>query len=168
MARTPATRWSRPCAAHLPLVPIDEGRIDGHQADPAAHAERGEQIGLAQPDDGNVDRAANFQQAGLLEMPDDEGVISRAFRLQRVADGLRGAAEFRQRMEVLVGRVETMDLELEIGAGDRIDQSLQPLDVGRLLDGMDEALVPHAGGTGRFSHMRALWVDGCSRRRIIG
>ena len=143
-------------------------RIDGHKADPAAHAERREEIGLAQADDGNVDRAANFQEAGLLEMPNDECVISRAFRFQRVADRLRGATEFRERMKVLVRRVEAMDLEFEIGAGDRIEQSLQPLDVGRLLDGVDEALVPHAGGTGRFSHVRPFgWMDS-SRRRIIG
>ena len=37
---------------HLPLVPIDERRVDGHKADPAAHAERREQIGLAQTDNG--------------------------------------------------------------------------------------------------------------------
>ena len=98
-------------------------RIDGHKADPAAHAERREEIGLAQADDGNVDRAANFQEAGLLEMPNDERVISRAFRFQRVADRLRGATEFRERMKVLVGRVEAVDLEFEIGAGDRIEQS---------------------------------------------
>ena len=141
---------------HLPLVPIDEPRIDGHKADPAAHAERCEEIGLAQADDGNVDCAANFQEAGLLEMPNDERVISRAFRFQRVADRLRGATEFRERMKVQVGRVEAVDLEFEIGAGDRIEQLLQALDVGRLLDGVDEALVPHAGGTGWFSHVRAF------------
>ena len=89
-------------------------------------------------------------------MPDDKCVISRAFGFQRVADRLRGATELRERMKVLVGRVEAVDLELEIGTGDRIDQSLQPLDVGRLLDGMDEALVSHACGAGRFSHVRAF------------
>ena len=53
-------------------MPFDERRIDGHKADPAAHAQRREEIGLAQADDGDIDRAANFQEAGLLEMTDDE------------------------------------------------------------------------------------------------
>ena len=141
---------------HLPLVPIDERRIDGHKADPAAHAERREEIGLAQTDDGNVGRTANLQETRLLEMPNDECVISRAFRFQSVADGLRGATEFRERVKMLVGRVETMDLEFDTGAGDQVEQVLQPLDVRRLFDRMDEALVPHAGGTGWFSHGRAF------------
>ena len=145
---------------HLPFVPIDERWIDGHKSDPSPHAERREKIGLAQTDNRHVDRAANFQEAGLLEMPDDKCVISGAFCFQRVADGLGGTPEFRQRMKMLVGWIETVDLEFEIGAGNRVDQALQPLDVGRLLDRVDEALVPHAGGTGRFSHVRAFgWWD---------
>ena len=84
---------------HLTLVPINECRIDCHKAESTAHAERCKNIRLAQSDDGNVDRAADFQEPRLLEIADDEGVISCAFRLQSVADRLRGAAEFRQRMK---------------------------------------------------------------------
>ena len=137
---------------HLPLVPIDEDRIDGHEAEPAAHAQRRKQIGLAQANHGNVQRAANFQKARLLEMADDECIVARALRLERVADRLRGAAKFRQRMEVMVGRIEAMDFEPDAGTGGRVQQRLQPLDVGRLLGRMDEALIPDAGGTGGFGH----------------
>ena len=55
-------------------------------------------------------------------MPDDERVISGAFRFQRVADGLRGTTEFRQRVEMLVRRIEAMDLEFEIRAGNLIER----------------------------------------------
>ena len=138
---------------HLALVPIDEYRIDGDETEPPSHAQRRQQIGLAQPDHGDVERAADFQQARLLEMADDEGVISRAFGFERVADRLRGAAEFRQRMEQMVGRIEAVDLEPDAGGGGRVQQRLQPLDVGRLLDRMDEALIPQPGGRGLFGHM---------------
>jgi hypothetical protein len=72
--------------------------------------------------------------------------------LERVADRLRGAAEFRQRMEEMVGRIEAMDLEPDVGTGGCIQRRLQPLDVGRLLGRMDEALIPQPGGTGGFGH----------------
>ena len=139
---------------HLPLVPIDENRIDGHEADAAPHAQRCKKICLAQADDGDVDRAADFQKAGLLEMPDDERVVARTFRLQRGSDGLRGATEFRQRVKEMVGRIEAMNLEAEAVAGGRVEQALQPLDVRRLLDRMDKALIPKPVRTGRLSHRR--------------
>src|SRR5262249_25024065 len=52
----------------------------------------------------------------------------------------------------MVGRIEAMDLEPDAGTGGCVEQRLQPLDVGRLLDRMDEALIPQPGGTGRFGH----------------
>jgi hypothetical protein len=55
-------------------------------------------------------------------------------------------------MEQVVGRIEAMDLEPDGGTGSRVEQRLQPLDVGRLLDRMNEALIPQPGGTGRFGH----------------
>ena len=134
--------------SHLPLVPFDEDRIDGHEAEPAPHAQRRKQGRLAQADDRDIERAADFQKAGLLEVADDEGIVSRALRLQRVADRLRGAAEFRQRVEQMIGRIEAVDLEPDAGTGCRVQQTLQPLDVGSLLDRVDEALIPQPGGTG--------------------
>jgi len=107
---------------HLPLVPLDEPWIDGHKADPAAHAvSAANRLASPRPMTGMSTRAADFQEAGLLEMPDDECVISGALRLQRVADGLCGATEFRERMKVLVGRVEAVHLEFEIRGSDRVE-----------------------------------------------
>ena len=85
-------------------------------------------------------------------MTNDEAIVSLALRFQSVADGLRGAAEFRQRMEEMVGRIEAMDLELDAGTGGCVQQRLQPFDVRFLLDWMDEALIPQPGGMGRFGH----------------
>src|SRR6266566_9756374 len=99
-----------------------------------------------------VGRRSTPTQAGFLEVTDDEGVVSCPLRVQSVADGLRRAAEFRQRMEEVIGRIEAMDLEPDAGTGGCVEQRLQPLDVGRLLDRMDEALIPQPGGTGRFGH----------------
>ena len=107
---------------------------------------------LTETNHGNVDRAADLQQAGLLEVTDDEGVVPRPLRVEGIADRLRRAAKFRQRMEEVVRRIEAMDLEPHAWTGSRVEQRLQPLDVGRLLGRMDEALIPQPGGTGRFGH----------------
>src|SRR5262245_39306998 len=129
-------------------MPVDEDRIDGHETKLAPHAQCREQRRFAKTNHGDVDRTADFQKAGLLEVTDNEGVVSLALRVQSVADGLRRAAEFRQRMEEVVRRIEAMDLEPDAS----VEQRLQPLDIGRLLDRMDEALIPQPGGTGRFGH----------------
>src|SRR5262245_47914526 len=76
------------------------------------------------------------------------GMMTSAPAVQSIADGLRRAAKFRQRMEQVVGRIEAMDLEPDAGTGGCVQQRLQPPDVGRLLDRMDEALIPQPGGTG--------------------
>jgi len=140
---------------HLALVPRDENGIDGHETEPVPHAQPGKQRRFAQADDGNVDGSADLQEAGLLEVADDEGVVTRALRLERVADRLRGAAEFRQRVEQMIGRIEAVYFEPVTRTGHRIQAPLQPLDIGRLLGRVDEALVPQPGG-GRLSHLLAL------------
>src|SRR5262245_23210759 len=138
--------------SHLPLMPVDEDRVDGHETKLAPHAQCCKQCRFAETNHGDVDRTADFQKAGLLEVTDDEGVVSLTLRVQSIADGLRRAAKFRQRMEQVVGRIEAMDLEPDAGTGGCVQQRLEPLDVGRLLDRMDEALIPQPGGTGRFGH----------------
>jgi hypothetical protein len=45
-----------------------------------------------------------------------------------------------------------MDLEPDVGTGGGVQRRLQPLDVRRLLNRMDEALIPQPHGTGRFGH----------------
>ena len=128
--------------ADLPVVPGHEDGIDGHQAEPTAHAQRGQQVGLAQADHRDVDGALDLDQAGLLEMADHEGIVARLLGGQRIADDLGGAAELGQRMEGMVRRIEAVDLEIHAGGRDLGQHRLQPLDVGRLFDGMNEALVP--------------------------
>jgi hypothetical protein len=142
----------RPYALNLPLVPIDEHRIDGHKAKPPPHAQRGQKCRLAQSDHGYVDRATDFQKTRLLEVADDEGFISRALRLQSVADRLRGTAKFRQRVEKMVGRFQAVNLEPDTRTGCCIQQSLQALDIGSLLGRVNEALIPQPGRTRWLSH----------------
>ena len=89
-------------------------------------------------------------------MANDEGVISCTLRFERIADGLRRAAEFCQRMKMPVGRIKTVDFELNVGPGCLVEISLQPLDIGRLLDRMNETLVPDSGGTGCCGHERSI------------
>ena len=45
---------------YLPLMPIDEDRIDGHKPQSPAHAHCTEKARLTQPDDGNIDRTTDF------------------------------------------------------------------------------------------------------------
>jgi hypothetical protein len=45
---------------YLPLMPIDKDGIYGHKTDPVAHAHCSEKACLAQPDDGDIDRATDF------------------------------------------------------------------------------------------------------------
>jgi hypothetical protein len=85
-------------------------------------------------------------------MADDESIVSRAFCHQSIADRLRGAAEFRQRMEQMIGRIEAVYFEPVTLTGHRIQETLQPLDIGSLLGRVDEALVPQPGGRG-LSHV---------------
>jgi hypothetical protein len=143
----------------LALMPLDEDGIDGNEAEPAPHAQPGQHRGFAQADDGNVDGAADLQKAGLLEVADDEGVVTSALRLQGIADRLRGAAEFRQRVKQMIGRIEAVYFEPVTWTGHHVQEPLQPLDIGSLLGRVDEALVPQPGGTGRLSHMLPLPVE---------
>src|SRR6202000_323150 len=71
-----------------------------------------------------------------------ERVITGALGFQRIADGLRRAAEFGQRMKMPVWRIEAMNLECHARRGGRIEMRLQPFDIGVLFDRMNEALIP--------------------------
>ena len=113
-----------PLRVHLSLVPVNEHRIDGHQSESPPHAQRCQHVGFAQSDHGDVEGAADFQEARLLEVSDDEGVIARALGFECVADRLRGAAEFRERMEKVVGRVESANLEFDAGRCGGVEQRL--------------------------------------------
>jgi hypothetical protein len=133
---------AEPVHPHLSLVPGDEDRIDGHEAQPMSHAEGGEQVGLAEADDRDVDGAADFEQPRLLEVADHKSIVAGLFRLQRMADDLRGATELGQGMERVGGRIEAVNLEADARIRDTVEQRLEPLYIRSLLDRMNEALVP--------------------------
>jgi hypothetical protein len=59
-------------------------------------------------------------------MADDKSVIARALRFDGKADHLGGATQFRQRMEKMIGRIETVDFEPHARAGGAIESGLQP------------------------------------------
>src|SRR6202034_2265665 len=84
-ARDPLTKAMRD---DLPLMPIDEAWIDGDKPEPSTHAHGRQHARLAQPDDRDLKSAADLQQAGLLEMADDECVVAGPPRLQPPANRL--------------------------------------------------------------------------------
>jgi hypothetical protein len=49
---------------------------------------------------------------------------------------------------VTIGRVEAMDFETDIRRRNLIQKRLQPFDIRRLLDRMDEALIPDSSRSG--------------------
>ena len=87
-----------------------------------------------------------FEEAGLLEMTYDEGIVTQPLSFERISDGLRRTAEFGERVKEMVGRLKAMHIKLHARAGQVIEQMLQPLDVRSLLDWMNEALVPDSSG----------------------
>ena len=86
-------------------------------------------------------------------MTDHEGVVALAFGLQRRSDCLRGAAKFRQRMEVAIGRIKAMDFELQPGRGEPRELLFETRDVGCLFGGMNEALIPEPCRRGFCGHV---------------
>ena len=80
--------------SYLALMPIDENRIDGDKADLGPHAQGGQHAGFAEPDDRHIHCATHLQETRLLEVADDERVISCTLGFERIADGLRRASEF--------------------------------------------------------------------------
>jgi hypothetical protein len=56
----PGYTLTKAVRCYLPLMPIDEDRIDGHKTDLSAHAHCSEKARLAQPDNGDIDRATDF------------------------------------------------------------------------------------------------------------
>src|SRR5687767_8836984 len=92
-------------------------------------------------------------------MANDKGIVSRALGLDRMAYDLSRAAKFGQGVEMTVGRIEAVDFEADGRARDRVQKFLHPLEVGRLFDRMDEALIPDAGEMRRFGHGRPPDVE---------
>ena len=108
----------------LPVVPRDKDRIDGHKTQAIAHAEAGQQVGLAQADHRDVDGTTNLDQAGLLEMTDHERVVAGLLGSDRMADDLGGAAKLGQRMEGMIGRIEAVHLETDARPGNGVERRL--------------------------------------------
>jgi hypothetical protein len=102
---------------YLALMPINENLIDGDKSDRPAHAHGGQHARFPEADHRYLQRATHLQETRFLEMADDEGVVPGTLGFECVADGLRGAAEFSQWMEMSIGRVKAVDLESNAGAG---------------------------------------------------
>src|SRR5258708_22344015 len=147
-------------------MPGDEGRIDGHETQPMSQAQCGDEIGLAESDDRDVDGATDDKQSGLVEVADHESIVRGLFRFQRMADDLRGATELGQRMERVGGRIEAVNLEADARARDAVEQRLEALHIRRLFDRMDEALVPDPGLVLR--HCTTSWAFSLSARSAGG
>ncbi len=86
-------------------------------------------------------------------MADHEGVVTGTLRFQGQANDLGGAAQLRQRMEVTIGRVEPMDLEVHAGRSGFIQQCLQSLHVGGLFHRVDKTLVPDPPWPRAIAHL---------------
>src|SRR5262249_19658564 len=100
-------------ARHLILVPGDEDGIDRHKADPAAERASVQHVRLAQPDHRNIEGAAGFDQACVLEMSNYETIIALRLGTQRRADGLLGAAKLGEGVEVPVRRADAMNIDAD-------------------------------------------------------
>ena len=98
--------------------------------------------GLAETDDRNIDSTLALDQPRLLEMTDDEGVVTGFFRGQGVADGSIGAAKLGDGMEIPVGRHEAHDIERHASRCYLREACAETIHVWRLFGGIDEALIP--------------------------
>ena len=79
--------------------------------------------------------------------------LAKEERLKRIADGLRSAAKFGQRMEMPVGQMSTVNFELRPGTGGMVKKGLQALDIGCLFLRMDKALIPNPDRTRPLGHV---------------
>src|SRR6266699_779781 len=100
-------------ADHLVLVPRDERRVDGHQAELAPERAGVEERRLAEPEDRDVYHRLRFGEASILEVGDGDRVIALALGFERVADESARDAEFGDR----VGRRRRWRSRVE-GAGE--------------------------------------------------
>jgi hypothetical protein len=85
-------------------------------------------------------------------MPDDERGKPLRLGAQCGADRRLGAAEFRQRMKMPVGWGQAMHVDLDAGCRQRLKARAQPVDIRRLFDRIDEALIPDPRASGRVGH----------------
>jgi hypothetical protein len=97
---------------------------------------------LAKPNDGNVECATTLGQAGLLEMPNDERIVTGPFSFDAGADRLLGAAELGDRMEEPVWWRDAMHIDDDAWCSQQAQAIAQPVHVSRLFGGVDEALIP--------------------------
>ena len=102
MARTPTTRWPNPCASTWRSCQVMKlgSMVTKPMRPPIPSAAR--RLASPSPTTG-ISTAPRISSTRLLEMPDDEGIVAIALCFNSVADHLRRAAEFRQRVEVTIG-----------------------------------------------------------------
>ncbi len=75
-------------------------------------------------------------------MADDEGVVAGTLGHHRVADHFSGAAEFDNRMGVVVVRRDALDIDFGTGIDDVGEMTPQPVPVNPAVLLVDIALIP--------------------------
>ena len=140
----------QPVFADLVVKPGDVARIDGDDAGALAELAGVKHRSLAERHHRNVDDRARFVEPGILEVADDESVIAFAFGLHRVADDFPRAAEFDDRMGVIVVRGDAFDVDRRAGIGDGGEMRAQPIPIELAVLLIDEALIPDADRIHRF------------------
>ena len=141
----------QPVFADLVVKPGDVARIDGDDAGPLAELAGVKHRGFAQRHHRDINHGAGFIKPGILEVSDDESVIALALRLHRVADHLPRAAEFDDRMGVIVVRGNALDVDCRPWISDDREMSAQPIPIELAVLLIDVALIPDANRVHRFS-----------------
>ena len=144
------TRLFQPVFADLVMEPGNVTRIDGDDAGALAELAGIKHRSFAERHDRNVDDRARFVEPGILEVADDESVVAFAFGLHRVADHFAGAAEFDDRMGIIVVRGNAFDVDRRAGIDDggEMARATDPNRPCRSF--IDVTLIPDADRVHRF------------------
>src|SRR5262249_8934910 len=136
----------QPIFANLVMKPGNEARIDGHDACALAELAGMKHRGFAKRHHRNVDYRARLVEAGILEMADHERVVAFALGSHRVANHFARAAEFDDRMRVIVVRSDALDIDRGAGIDERGEMVPQPVPVDFAVRLVDVALIPNPDG----------------------
>ncbi len=134
----------QPVFADLVVEPGNEARIDGDDAGALAKLAGMEHRGFAERHDRNVDDRTRFVKSGVLEVTDDKGVVAFAFGFHRVADDFPGAAEFDDRMRIIVVRGDAFDIDRGAGIDKIGEMAAQAVPIDLAVFFVDVALIPDA------------------------
>src|SRR5262249_35680382 len=142
-----------PVFADLMVEPGDIARVDGHDPGPLPELAGVEHRCLAQRQHGNIDDRTCLIEAGILEMPDHECIVTLALRADGVADHLACAAELDDGVGIAVVRRYALDVEPSVRIGDLVEMRAQPVPVSLTVLVVDVALIPDPD---RIAHALSL------------